>query len=118
MEPESSLMSISKGSGCGCKIQPAVLSEMLSGVRLNTQLFPNLIVGNAQNDDCSVYDLGDQYLLQTVDFFTPMVNDPTIFGKAAAANALSDIYAMGGKPIMANAVFSWPLDKLPMNEGQ
>jgi len=119
MNQENILTSISKGSGCGCKIQPAVLSEMLSGLSVDIDKFSNLLVGNHLNDDCSVYDLGEgKLLLQTVDFFTPMVNDPAIFGMAAAANALSDIYAMGGKPIMANAVFSWPLDLLPVEMGK
>ena len=119
MNQENILTSISKGSGCGCKIQPAVLSEMLSGLSVDIDKFSNLLVGNHLNDDCSVYDLGDgKLLLQTVDFFTPMVNDPAVFGMAAAANALSDIYAMGGKPIMANAVFSWPLDILPVEMGK
>ncbi len=119
MNQENILTSISKGSGCGCKIQPAVLSEMLTGLSVEVDKFPNLLVGNHLNDDCSVYDLGEgKLLLQTVDFFTPMVNDPTIFGMAAAANALSDIYAMGGKPIMANAVFSWPLDLLSVEMGR
>jgi len=78
----------------------------------------NVVVGNDLSDDCSVYDLGNgQYLLQTVDFFTPMVNDAFVYGSAAAANALSDIWAMGGKPVMANAVFSWPAE-LPLEMGR
>jgi selenide,water dikinase len=113
-----SLMSFSKGSGCGCKIHPAVLSEMLTECRLSAEGFEYLVVGNDASDDCSVYDLGSEYLLQTVDFFTPLVNDPYVFGQAAAANALSDIYAMGGQPIMANALFSWPLDALPLEMGK
>ena len=115
------LTSFSKGSGCGCKIQPAVLETLLHGLKWtgNGAQFEDsnsrVIVGNSLNDDCSVYDLGNgEYLLQTVDFFTPMVNDAHVFGKAAAANALSDIYAMGGRPIMANAVFGWPVDELPI----
>jgi len=112
------LMSFSKGSGCGCKIHPAVLSEMLGDCRLSAGGFEHLVVGNDASDDCSVYDLGSEYLLQTVDFFTPLVNDPYVFGQAAAANALSDIYAMGGQPIMANALFSWPLDALPLEMGK
>lgn len=119
MNQEIILTSISKGSGCGCKIQPAVLQEMLQGLNVDLAKYNQLLVGNHLNDDCSVYDLGDgQLLLQTVDFFTPMVNDATIFGRTAAANALSDIYAMGGRPIMANAVFSWPLDMLPISMGR
>ena len=119
MNQEIILTSISKGSGCGCKIQPSVLQEMLQGLNVDLAKYNQLLVGNHLNDDCSVYDLGDgQLLLQTVDFFTPMVNDATIFGRTAAANALSDIYAMGGRPIMANAVFSWPLDILPVAMGR
>lgn len=111
------LMSMSKGSGCGCKINPAVLKELLGG--LTTSNHPGLVVGNHLSDDCSVFDLGNgNYLLQTVDFFTPVVNDAFTFGAAAAANALSDIWAMGGKPLMANAVFSWPLDTLPVALGR
>jgi selenide,water dikinase len=103
-----------KASGCGCKIQPAVLHSMLDGIRSAPN--GNLILGNSTGDDCSVYDLGNgQYLLQTVDFFTPLVNDPFIFGKAAATNALSDIWAMGGKPIMANAILGWPVDTLSVS---
>ncbi len=113
------LTSLSKGSGCGCKIQPAVLQEMLEGLKTNMLDYPNLLVGNQFNDDCSVYDLGNgQLLLQTVDFFTPMVNDAEVFGRTAVANALSDIYAMGGRPIMGNAVFSWPLDVLSIEMGR
>lgn len=114
---EINLCSLSKGSGCGCKINPAVLKELLSDVTVGAQ--NNLLVGNSLADDCSVLDLGNgQYLLQTVDFFTPVVNDPYVFGAAAAANSLSDIWAMGGKAVMANAVFSWPLDKLPLAMGK
>lgn len=91
---------------------------MLDGFRVD-ESFPGILVGNSLSDDCSVYDLGDDlYLLQTVDFFTPIVDDPYVFGAAAAANALSDIWAMGGKPVMANAVFGWPLDKLPVGMGR
>ncbi|MFZ9755321.1 MAG: selenide, water dikinase SelD [Bacteroidia bacterium] len=114
----TSLMSFSKGSGCGCKIQPAVLREMLGDRLCSAGEFEGLVLGNETSDDCSVFDLGSEYLLQTVDFFTPLVNDPFVFGQAAAANALSDIYAMGGQPLMANALFSWPLDALPMDIGK
>lgn len=110
------LTQYAKASGCGCKIQPAVLQEILQGFTLNAASFPHLVLGNSGGDDCSVYDLGDgKYLLQTVDFFTPLVNDAKIFGMAAAANALSDAWAMGGKPIMANAVMGWPVDVLPVS---
>ena len=110
------LTQYAKASGCGCKIQPAVLQEILQGFTLDSASFPHLVLGNSGGDDCSVYDLGDgKYLLQTVDFFTPLVNDAGVFGMAAAANALSDVWAMGGKPIMANAVMGWPIDTLPVS---
>jgi selenide,water dikinase len=111
------LLSFGKGSGCGCKLPPEALKSMLAGLSYNYDM-ENVVVGNDLSDDCSVYDLGNgQYLLQTVDFFTPMVNDPFMYGSAAAANSLSDIWAMGGKPIMANAVFSWPAE-LPVDMGR
>ena len=107
------LTEFSKASGCGCKIQPAVLQQMLQGMTLQAGATPGLVHGNAGGDDCSVFDLGNgQLLLQTVDFFTPLLDDPFDFGRAAAANALSDIWAMGGKPVMANAVMGWPVDVL------
>ena len=117
---EIKLTSFSKGSGCGCKIQPAVLETLLHGLKWtgnnsDVDSISRVVLGNSMNDDCSVFDLKNgEYLLQTVDFFTPMVNDARVFGLAAAANALSDIYAMGGRPIMANAVFGWPVDELPI----
>lgn len=112
------LTSLSKGSGCGCKINPAALSELLEGFTTPEDV-PGLVAGNSMAEDCSVFDLGGgQYLLQTVDFFTPIVNDAYVFGAASAANALSDIWAMGGRPLMANAVFSWPLEKLPLSLGR
>jgi selenide,water dikinase len=111
MENRKRLTEYSKGSGCGCKIQPKVLSDLLEGLRMDTKKYPEILVGNTFSDDASVYDLGNgMCLLQTVDFFTPMVDDPFVFGKAAAANAISDIYAMGGRPIMANAILGWPID--------
>ena len=93
------LTEMSKGSGCGCKIAPAILSEILSGLSQNPD--PKLLVGFENKDDAAIYDIGNgQLLISTVDFFTPVVDDPYLFGKIAAANALSDIYAMGGKPLM------------------
>lgn len=118
MQNQLQLTEMSKGSGCGCKINPAVLKELLSGFTVGNE-YPNLVVGNSMADDCSVYDLGDgRLLLQTVDFFTPIVNDAYTFGAAAAANALSDIWAMGGKALMTNAVFSWPIDILSIDLGR
>lgn len=111
------LLSFSKGSGCGCKLPPQSLKAMLQDLSFDYDL-ENVLVGNDLSDDCSVYDLGQgQYLLQTVDFLTPMVNEAFMYGSAAAANALSDVWAMGGKPIMANAVFSWP-SELPLEMGR
>ena len=96
------LTSYSHGAGCGCKIAPGVLEEMLSG----NFAFPdkNLLVGNSSKDDAAVYDLGNgTAIISTTDFFMPIVDDPFQFGRIAAANSISDIYAMGGKPIMAIA---------------
>jgi selenide,water dikinase len=106
------LTSFSKGSGCGCKIHPAALEEILRGVDFGTH--PDLLVGNDFRDDASVMEFpGGHLLIQTSDFFTPMVDDPKAFGRIAAANAISDIYAMGGKPMMANALLGWPEDLIP-----
>jgi selenide, water dikinase len=110
---EIKLTSLTKGGGCGCKISPAVLQELLK----SSEDFPadsRLIVGNEHNDDASVIDLKTgQYLISTTDFFMPIVDDAKTFGKIAAANALSDVYAMGGKPLTALAILGWPVEKLP-----
>src|ERR1700741_921463 len=101
----------SKASGCGCKIAPAVLQEILQ-TDYNF-VCKELLVGNKTNDDAAVYDLGnDQCLISTTDFFMPVVDSPFDFGRVAAANAISDVYAMGGKPIMAIAILGWPTEKL------
>jgi len=106
------LTQFSKSSGCGCKIQPAELEEIIRDLKTGAE-YPNLIVGNDHSDDASVMKLEDgNYLIQTADFFTPIVDDPFVFGQIAAANALSDVYAMGGKPLMANALLLWPTDVL------
>jgi len=108
----------SHGSGCGCKISPAVLDVMLKS-QLPNMLDDALLVGNSTRDDAAVYDLGNgTAIISTTDFFMPIVDDPFTFGQIAATNAISDIYAMGGKPIMAIAIFGWPLDKLPAEVGQ
>jgi len=102
---------LAKGSGCGCKIAPAVLQQILSNQKI--EISENLIVGNHSNDDAAVYDLGNgTALIVTADFFTPVVDDPFDFGMVAAANALSDVYAMGGKPITAIALMGWPIEKV------
>ncbi len=106
------LTQYSRGAGCGCKISPQVLEEILD----SQFSFPdkNLLVGNSSKDDAAVYDLGDgNALISTTDFFMPIVDDAFDFGRIASANAISDIYAMGGKPILAIALLGWPVDKLP-----
>ncbi len=108
----------SHGSGCGCKISPAVLDIMLKS-EIPAMVDESLLVGNSTRDDAAVYDLGNgTAIISTTDFFMPIVDDPFTFGRIAATNAISDIYAMGGKPIMAIAIFGWPLDKLPAEVGQ
>ncbi|WP_323120505.1 selenide, water dikinase SelD [Burkholderia alba] len=107
------LTSLSHGGGCGCKIAPGVLSELL---KRNTPpaLFPDLLVGTETSDDAAVYRLNDeQAIVATTDFFMPIVDDPFDFGRIAATNALSDVYAMGGKPILALALVGMPINVLP-----
>lgn len=106
------LTQYSHGAGCGCKISPQILSEILAGS--TSSPFGNLLVGNSSRDDAAVMDLGDgRALISTTDFFMPVVDDPFDFGRIAAANAISDVYAMGGTPVMAIAILGWPIDKLP-----
>ena len=112
------LTEYSHGQGCGCKISPKVLDTILES-SLDEFEDANLLVGNASRDDAAVYDLGNgEAVISTTDFFMPIVDDPYTFGRIAATNAISDIYAMGGSPIMAIAIFGWPLDKLPPEVGQ
>jgi len=107
------LTQFAKGAGCGCKISPAVLANILGSSRVDAPLNANLLVGNSSNDDAAVYNLGNgSALIVTADFFMPIVDDAFTFGQVAAANALSDVYAMGGKPITAIAILGWPIDKL------
>ncbi|AMQ58130.1 selenide, water dikinase SelD [Algoriphagus sanaruensis] len=111
--PEIRLTEWSEGSGCGCKIAPAILDQILLSSGTFKQNDPNLLVGNSQKDDAAVYQVSeDLAIINTVDFFTPIVDDPFEFGRISAANAISDIYAMGGKPLFANAILSWPVEKL------
>lgn len=109
---EIKLTQYSHGAGCGCKISPKVLDTIL---KTNLAPFetPNLLVGNDSRDDAAVYDLKNgTAIISTTDFFMPIVDDPFTFGKIAAANAISDVYAMGGKPLLAIAILGWPVDKL------
>src|SRR5258706_7437228 len=108
------LTSFSHGGGCGCKIAPGVLSEILRNA--GGVLPKELLVGIETADDAAVYRLNDQQaLIATTDFFMPIVDDPYDFGLIAATNAISDVYAMGGRPIMALALVAMPIDKLPID---
>jgi selenide,water dikinase len=105
------LTSLSHGAGCGCKLPAAALLPIVAG--LPAAAAPQLLVGSATADDAAVWRLSDDLaLVQTVDFFTPVVDDPYDFGRIAAANALSDVYAMGGTPLTALNLVAWPLDRL------
>ena len=107
------LTEYSHGAGCGCKISPQVLETIL-GSELKLDVDPQLLVGNSSKDDAAAYDLGNgQVILSTTDFFMPIADDPHDFGRIAATNAISDIYAMGGKPLMAVAILGWPVNVLP-----
>ncbi len=107
------LTQYSHGAGCGCKISPKVLAEILQHVPVQTR-DPRLLVGYDSRDDAAVYRLDEhQAIVSTTDFFMPIVDDPFDFGGIAAVNAMSDVYAMGARPIMAIAILGWPLEKLP-----
>ena len=115
---EIKLTQYSHGAGCGCKISPKVLGKMLK-TSMPASTDKNLLVGNDSRDDAAVYDLGDgSAVISTTDFFMPIVDDPFTFGKIAATNAISDIYAMGGTPLLAIAILGWPIDKLPPEVAQ
>lgn len=106
------LTQYSHGAGCGCKIAPALLSEMLKS-EISDHSDMRLLVGNSSRDDAAVYDMEDgTALISTTDFFMPIVDDPFTFGRIAAVNAISDVYAMGGRPLLAIAILGWPIDKL------
>ncbi|MGQ9425138.1 selenide, water dikinase SelD [Gilvimarinus sp. F26214L] len=112
------LTEFSHGAGCGCKISPRVLEVILG----SSQTFapdPRLLVGNSSKDDAAAYDMGNgQVVLSTTDFFMPIADDPLDFGRIAATNAISDIYAMGGRPLMAIAILGWPVNVLPPEVAQ
>ena len=105
------LTSLAHGGGCGCKLAPSVLQELLSGQSLGA--FPSLLVGTETADDAAVWQVNEELaVVATTDFFTPVVDDPGDFGRIAATNAISDVYAMGGRPIMALAILGMPLGRL------
>ncbi|HET9746823.1 MAG TPA: selenide, water dikinase SelD, partial [Chitinophagaceae bacterium] len=112
------LTQFSHGAGCGCKISPKVLDEILK----SNLIIPDnkkLLVGNSSRDDAAVYDLENgMALISTTDFFMPIVDDAFDFGRIAAANSISDVYAMGGRPLMAIAVLGWPVEKIPVELAQ
>ncbi|WP_159521193.1 selenide, water dikinase SelD [Sunxiuqinia indica] len=109
---EVKLTQYSHGAGCGCKISPKVLSTILQS-QLAAVDHPHLLVGNDSRDDAAVYDMQNgTAIISTTDFFMPIVDDPFTFGKIAAANAISDVYAMGGKPLLAIAILGWPVNEL------
>ena len=113
-DPKIRLTQYSHGAGCGCKIAPAVLDQILHS-SLPQPRYDNLLVGNGSRDDAAVYRLPGQQgqcVISTTDFFMPIVDDAYDFGRIASANAISDVYAMGGRPLLAIAVLGWPVDKL------
>lgn len=116
-EESLKLTHYSHGAGCGCKIAPAVLEEILkSNLSLPAE---KLLVGNSSKDDAAVYDMGNgTAIISTTDFFMPIVDDAFDFGRIAAANSISDVYAMGGKPLLAIAILGWPVEKLPASMAQ
>ena len=115
---ETRLTSLAHGGGCGCKLAPSVLQDLLAGVP-HFQAFPNLLVGSNTADDAAVFRLTDDLaLVATTDFFMPVVDDPFDFGRIAATNALSDVYAMGGTPMLALAILGMPLGKISVADVQ
>lgn len=112
------LTQYSHGAGCGCKISPKILDSILHS-SIPKPEYKNLVVGNESKDDAAVYDIGDgRGIISTTDFFMPVVDDPFTFGKIAAANAISDVYAMGGTPLMAIAILGWPVNKVSIEAAQ
>jgi selenide,water dikinase len=108
------LTSLAHGGGCGCKLAPSVLQQLLAG-QPATAIYKQLLVGTETSDDAAVWQVDDNTcVIATTDFFMPMVDDPYDFGRIAATNAISDVYAMGGKPIMALAILGMPVDKIPV----
>src|SRR6266852_8546731 len=108
------LTDLAHGGGCGCKLAPSVLSQILA--KMPAREFKHLLVGTETADDAAVFQINDrQAIVATTDFFMPIVDDPFDFGRIAATNALSDVYAMGGTPLFALAVVGMPVDRLPVD---
>lgn len=113
VQDDIKLTQYSHGAGCGCKISPSVLDSILAAAGKSSVSYAGLLVGNEERDDAAVMDLGDgTAVISTTDFFMPIVDDPEIFGQIAATNAISDVYAMGGAPMMAIAILGWPINQL------
>jgi selenide, water dikinase len=116
VNPTVTLTSLSHGGGCGCKLAPAVLEQIIAKSGSRALLPPELLVGIETSDDAAVYRISeDQAIVATTDFFMPIVDDPFDFGAIAATNAISDVYAMGGRPLFALALVAMPIDKLPVD---
>ena len=112
------LTQYSHGAGCGCKISPKILHDILK-TDFVKQTDSKLLIGNETADDAAAYDLGNgEAIISTTDFFMPIVDDPYDFGRIASANAISDVYAMGGEPMMAIAILGWPINILPAEIAQ
>jgi selenide, water dikinase len=110
---EIKLTQFSHGAGCGCKIAPAVLDSILQSSKINIENDPRLLVGHDKKDDAAVFDIGNgRAIISTTDFFMPIVDDAFDFGRIASVNAISDVYAMGGTPMMAVAILGWPINKI------
>src|SRR5215216_3894800 len=113
MQDEIKLTQFSKGGGCGCKIAPSILQQILQ--TQNKFPFADLLVGNESSDDAAVYRINNEHaVISTTDFFLPIVDDAFDFGRIAAASSISDVYAMGGTPMMAIAILGWPVETLPV----
>lgn len=111
---EIKLTQFSHGAGCGCKIAPADLDSILQSSKINIENDPRLLVGHDKKDDAAVFDIGNgRAIISTTDFFMPIVDDAFDFGRIASVNAISDVYAMGGTPMMAVAILGWPINKIP-----
>ena len=118
MTDQIKLTQFSHGAGCGCKIAPSVLEKIVSHSK-SLIPDPNLLVGYDTKDDAAVYDIGNgRAIISTTDFFMPIVDDAFDFGRIASTNAISDVYAMGGKPLMAIAILGWPINKIPAELAQ